>query len=203
MKATLRKAKLDDVDALCNVYMSAFTHEIFSRQVFPRLSGTGRAYWSEAFSEELQEPDATFLVATDPASSTPDKIVGYVKWVRPDAAAQDYSEDGYPEDGLPEVASEFYKKLFEGHKRNMGETRHWYLDMMAVEKDSMGKGLARQMMEWGLQKAREDGVVCFVEATADARPFYEHFGFREIDRMGVDTPEGRAEVIFMVRDIDS
>jgi GNAT superfamily N-acetyltransferase len=195
----LRKATADDVDALCRVYLSAFAHEVFSRQVFPRQSGTGRAYWHHAFLQELQEPDATFLVAVSAAT---DAIVGFVKWVRPNAATHDYSEDAYPEDGLPEVAGLYYKALVQGHERNAGNARHWYLDMMAVEEPSVGRGVARQFMEWGLQRAREDGVICFVEATADAMAFYKHFGFREIDRMGVDTPQGRAEVVFMIRDAD-
>lgn len=202
MEISLRKATTNDVDALCDIYFSAFAHDIFSRQVFPQTSGTGRTYWRQAFSEELQEPDATFLVASDPTSSTPDRIIAYVKWVRPNTSAHDYSEDGYPQDGLPEVASEFYRKLFEGHKRVMGNTRHWYLDMMAVEREYMGRGIARQFVEWGFKKAKVDEVVCFVEATADAQGFYEHFGFKEVDRMGVDTPEGKAEVVFMIREAE-
>ncbi|UNI18580.1 hypothetical protein JDV02_004838 [Purpureocillium takamizusanense] len=236
----LRRATHDDVEALCDVYLSAFRDEVFSRQVFPRepSSDTGRAYWRRAFAEELREPDATFLVAVEPCYSDDDNdddgvraaaaaavretaaavgettaavgkaaasretVVGFVKWVAPGAPPHDFSEDGggYPPDGLPDVAALYYKRLFEGHRRCVGDRPHWYLDMVGVRREVMGRGAARQLLDWGLQRAARDGVPCFVESTGDARAFYERFGFSEVDRMSVDTPQGEAVVVFMLRE---
>lgn len=199
MDLRLRTATQEDVEAICDVYFSAFASEIFSRQAFPVHSGTGREYWRRAYSEELHEDDATFLVATDAASPTSDKIIAYVKWVSPNAPSPEF-EDGYPEDGIPLIAAEFYKKLIGGHLRNMSGIRHWYLDMMGVRKESQGKGIAKKLVQWGLDKAEQDQVICFVESTSDSQTFYEKFGFREIDKMSVETPQGTAYNIFMIRD---
>ncbi len=54
---SLRCATQHDAEALCDVYMSAFREEIFSRQVFPRDgSPTESEYWRRAFAEEGCEP---------------------------------------------------------------------------------------------------------------------------------------------------
>ncbi|KAJ6438236.1 acetyltransferase, GNAT family [Purpureocillium lavendulum] len=217
MAFAVRTATHDDVEALCDVYLSAFRDEIFSRQVFPRDSPTAREYWRRAFAEELQEPDATFLVAVEQPPSSPATtsassvvaaeasaprgegvILGFVKWVAPAAPPHDFSEDGYPADGLPDVAALYYKRLFEGHRRAMGDVSHWYLDMIGVRPEAMGRGAARQLMGWGFERARQDGRPCFVESTGDAQAFYHRFGFRELDRMSVDTPQGEAVVVLLV-----
>lgn len=218
---SLRRATQHDVEALCDVYLSAFRDEIFSRQVFPRDgSSTGREYWRRAFAEELREPDATFLVAVERcrgggddeskrgndverAAPEDEAVVGFVKWVAPGAPTHDFSEDGYPPDGLPDVAALYYKRLFEGHRRCVGDMPHWYLDMVGVRQEAMGKGAARQLMEWGLERAGREGVPCFVESTGDAQAFYERFRFREVDKMSVDTPQGEAVVVFMLRGVAS
>ena len=200
MEISLRAATEDDVEALCDVYFSAFAGDLFSRQAFPVASGTGRTYMRQVFSEEMAEPDAAFIIATDPSSSTPDRIIGYVKWVQPGGPGAEYTEDGYPEDGMPAVASHYYRLLFEGRQRHMASTRHWYLDMMGVMDEYKGRGVGRQFVEWGLAKAKDDAVVIFVEAAGDAVSYYVRFGFRELDRMAVDTPQGTAKVAFMLHD---
>ncbi|KAL3957206.1 hypothetical protein ACCO45_007784 [Purpureocillium lilacinum] len=200
---SLRRATQHDVEALCDVYLSAFRDEIFSRQVFPRDgSSTGREYWRRAFAEELREPDATFLVAVERCRGGGDDESKRGNDVER-AAPEDEAVDGYPPDGLPDVAALYYKRLFEGHRRCVGDMPHWYLDMVGVRQEAMGKGAARQLMEWGLERAGREGFPCFVESTGDAQAFYERFGFREVDKMSVDTPQGEAVVVFMLMGVAS
>lgn len=198
MAFKLRTVTQDDVDSLVDIYFDAFSQDIFSCQIFPPSAQSSKEYWKKSFSEELDESNAIFFILTD---SNPDnaKDIGFVKWVSPDAPWHDFDEDGYPEEGYPKIASKFYEMLFAGHKRLMQHTRHWYLDMMGVRKEYMGRGAATQMVNWGLDKAKKDGVVAFVESTGQSKTFYEKFGFQTIDNMAVDTPQGKAEVFFMTK----
>ncbi|KAK5993748.1 hypothetical protein PT974_07185 [Cladobotryum mycophilum] len=202
MSFKLRTATHDDVDAMCDIYLSAFKDDVFSRQIFPRNSPASLEYWRKTLTEELKESYATFFVATDTTPSTsPETIVGFVKWVAPGAPYHDVDYDGYPEDGHPAIAVEFFEQAFAAHRRIMGDTPHWYLDFIAVRQEWMGRGASKQLMNWGLERTKADGIPCFVESTALARSFYEKHGFRFIEEMRVETPEGDAKIFFMILDV--
>lgn len=193
MSFTIRQANKDDIDTLVDIYLDSFTNEIFSRQVFPRTASSSIEYWKKCYTEEIDEPNATFLLLLD--SDTP---VGFIKWVSPGAPWPDADDDGYPPEGLPEVATQYYKDLFAIHRRLMEGTRHWYLDMMGVRRAYTGKGGGAKLVDWGFERAKKDGTVVFVESVGEAKTFYERFGFESIERLVVDTPEGEAETFFMI-----
>lgn len=201
----MRIANKDDAAALTEVYLDSFTDEIFSRQVYPRHAKSSYTYWFNAMTEELDEPDATFLVVTEPAEGDkPENIIGFLKWVGPNAPVShgDDPQEIYPAEGLPEIAVDFYAKIAAGHKKLLGTTRHWYLDMMGVRRAYTGKGGAKQMIDWGIDKAKQDGVPCFTEATGQAKTYYERFGFKVVDYMAIETPQGPAEIYYMIRDAE-
>lgn len=202
MAFTMRQATKVDLDELVRVHLDAFTDDVFSRQVYPRTAQSTWDYWRKAMEEELDESGATFLILTSPGSEDgKEKVAGYVKWVGPDPEIHDADEDGYPPEGLPEVAAQFYKEIMTGHKKLMEGKRHWYLDMMGVARDSMGKGGAKQLIDWGLQKADETGLPCYVDAMGSAKSYYERFGFVEVaEKSVVQTPEGEAVVHYMIRE---
>ena len=52
------------------------------------------------------------------------------------------------------------------------------LEIIATLPEYQGKGAAGQLMRWGVQRADELGVPCYLEANTLGRPIYERFGFR-------------------------
>ena len=56
------------------------------------------------------------------------------------------------------------------------------LEMVATDPAYQGKGAGSQMMRFGMEKADEEGVEAYLEASPDAVPLYEKFGFREASR---------------------
>jgi len=87
--------------------------------------------------------------------------------------------------------------------------KHWYLEFVATRPEEQGRGAAGMLMRWGLQKADEEGTEAYLEASPDAKPVYEHYGFREVERLVVSL-EGKEEVVgeekefvecFMVRPV--
>ena len=42
------------------------------------------------------------------------------------------------------------------------------------------QGAAKLLINWGVQRAREDGVPAYLEASPAGKPIYEKYGFREV-----------------------
>jgi Acetyltransferase (GNAT) domain len=62
-----------------------------------------------------------------------------------------------------------------------------------------GKGAGGMLMKWGVERANEDGVECYLDANPDGKPVYEKYGFKEIET--VEFFDGRYEQCFMLRNV--
>lgn len=87
----------------------------------------------------------------------------------------------------------------------MGARKHWYLEILATRKEWQGKGAAGILLRWGLERADEEGVECFIEASPEGKPIYERFGWRERGRLVLDlkgrgVEEEEYVEVFMVRE---
>ncbi|OAL30220.1 hypothetical protein AYO22_01736 [Fonsecaea multimorphosa] len=56
----------------------------------------------------------------------------------------------------------------------------WNLDCIAVLPKYQGHGHGRQLVAWGLHRAREEGIPACVMAAADKETFYQRCGFTEV-----------------------
>ncbi|TQV95634.1 hypothetical protein V2A60_000819 [Cordyceps javanica] len=215
--ATMRQATTADITGIVDVYMDSFRDEIFSRQVFPRGVASSTEYWTETVREEMEEPDAVWLVVTEPASAatTPDDgsgsgstqeeqaetevIQGFLKWTRPGAPLPEPSTSCcYPAEGEPAVATALYAQVMGARRARMQGRPHWYLDMMGVRRARQGRGYARAMTAWGAARSARDGRPVYVDATGDARGFYDKLGFEVLEALRIATPQGDAEIYLML-----
>lgn len=210
MAFQIRKATLADVPAMCEIYLSAFSEDTLSLQVFPRTSNSGRSFWLAAIAEELQDRHAHFLVTTTPdaaaaaAAAPASTVIAFAKWASPGTPiSAPPPAAAFPADGNPTLAVHFFSALTDAHNRIMGHSPHWYLEIVAVSRAWMGKGASSSLMRWGVTRADEDGVPCFLEASETALPVYEKYGFRVLSSFALDTPGGRLEEFFMMRDAQS
>lgn len=199
----MRRATAADMPAIVDVYMDAFADEIFSRQVFPRGVASSMDYWTRTVQEEMDEPDAVWFVVTEPPATTTttnamETIQGFLKWTRPGAPFPKPDADGYPPEGHPPVAAEFFARVMGAHRDRMEHTPHWYLDMMGVARAAQGKGYASALVGWGVEQSRRDGCPLYVDATGDARGFYERMGFATLGDLRIATPQGDAEIYLML-----
>ncbi|EGX90691.1 acetyltransferase, GNAT family [Cordyceps militaris CM01] len=199
--ATMRPATTADIPSIVDVYMDSFRNEIFSRQAYPRDAASSLAYWTRTVQEEMAEPDAVWFVVAEPAAAAAngDTVQGFLKWTLPGAPVPEPDSDGYPPEGPAGVAAEYYARVMGAHAAYMGSTPHWYLDMMGVRPACQGRGYAKALVGWGCARAREDGCAVYVDATGDARGFYERMGFAKLGEVvTVGTPQGDAEVYLML-----
>ena len=85
----------------------------------------------------------------------------------------------------------------------MGERRHWYLELLAARPEWQGKGVGSALLRWGLERADEEGVEAYLEASPAGKGLYEKMGFREVGRLVVPSREEGGEDFvecFMLRD---
>lgn len=197
--ATMRNATTADIPAIVDVYMDSFADEIFSRQIYPRGFQSTMDYWTKTVTEEMEEDDAVWFLVTETAGDQ-ETVQGFLKWTRPGAPFGEADAEGYPPEGHPEIAYEFYARVMGAHHERMRDTPHWYLDMMGVRRACQGRGYARAMVNWGIAESQKDGRPLYVDATGDARPFYEKMGFKMLDDIKIATPQGDAEIYLMLRE---
>lgn len=66
---------------------------------------------------------------------------------------------------------------FTAHLWKGTRAESWYLDLLGVEPDEQGQGYGREMVQWGFERAKEEGIGCSVTAADGKERFYERCGF--------------------------
>jgi GNAT superfamily N-acetyltransferase len=60
-----------------------------------------------------------------------------------------------------------------GRLGEMGDKAHWYLAPLCVWKKWRGRGVGKELLKWGLDRADQQNVPCILEAFPNARPVGE------------------------------
>lgn len=76
------------------------------------------------------------------------------------------------EEDILERAFPFFKDMWSGERAEA-----WYLQNLAVHPDFQGKGIGRMLVQWGLDRARDEGIYASVIAARGKDPFYRKCGF--------------------------
>jgi ribosomal protein S18 acetylase RimI-like enzyme len=64
--------------------------------------------------------------------------------------------------------------------------KHWFLQTIAVDPESQGKGYADKLLRPMLARMDEECLPCYLETIDEANvSLYEHFGFRVVDKSAV------------------
>ncbi|MEM9216508.1 MAG: GNAT family N-acetyltransferase [Cyanobacteria bacterium P01_F01_bin.150] len=72
-----------------------------------------------------------------------------------------------------------------------GQRPHWYLALMLVNPSSQGKGIGSQLLQPVLQRASDEGMVCYLSTcTEQAVRFYQKNGFEvmQTQKVAPDAP---------------
>lgn len=198
MALTLRKATLTDAAEMTDIYLSAFSIDAISLLCFPRNNAAVYNWWYEMIVAEMTDPHSHSLVITarssTPSDTAKDQVIAWCKWNAPSPKPLETDLPEWPEGADVDLANHFFGNLFARRGRIMGERAHWYLEIVATRPEWQGKGAAGRLMRWGLEKADEEGVETYLEASPDGKPIYEHFGFKEVGRLIVDL-EGKENAL--------
>lgn len=197
----LRPGSPADVEDMCETVLDAFSGNMVGRTFFPRASASARTFWLDALAEEVQDPNARFVVVEDTVASPP-ALVAFAKWNAPVVGSGTPQPPPLPEcwpaDGDPALASVFFGKLADMHEQIMEGRPHWYLEMIVTRGEYQGLGAGGMLMKWGVERADEEAVECYLDATPEGKHLYEKFGFRDHTKWRFFNETYRHS--FMVRD---
>jgi ribosomal protein S18 acetylase RimI-like enzyme len=71
--------------------------------------------------------------------------------------------------------------------RQRPDEPHWYLSHLAVRPGDRRRGFGRTLLQWGIERADEDGVGTYLEtANPDNLPFYRSAGYAQVGLVRVD-----------------
>ncbi|KAK8094887.1 hypothetical protein PG997_001572 [Apiospora hydei] len=184
----MREATTADIPSLCDVFFDAFSEDPISSRIFPRSSALAQAEILDTFTDSVREPDVRVFVVTEEsesesASSPSDKkdskdaILGYVEWpYSPPPPAPE--TDGQKAQAL---AQQFFEVMERKQREHMGRQPHWHLAFIGVRQRAQGRGVARQLIQWGIDRADEDGMEAYVQSSPMAAARYRRYGFEDID----------------------
>ena len=73
-----------------------------------------------------------------------------------------------------------------GRIKEVGSQPHWYLTPLAVKEAWRGRGIGKELLMWGIEKAdaAEPPVPIILHALPNARPAYYHVGFKPTTGFG-------------------
>ena len=204
----IRAAKPSDEPALVRICTRAFFDEdLFGRVIHPHrheFPDDVSVFWREQLRADWSEPRNRIIVAVAPPQpsgaadttvSADEQIVGLAIWQRQgdDAAADKVRAEWEAPGAFPPVtttlnralapenrdildrAMPFCKDLWAGDR-----AQTWYLALCCVDPDVSGRGAGRALVEWGLSRARDEGVCASVTASEGNEGFYLKCGFDEV-----------------------
>ncbi|KAK4943429.1 hypothetical protein LTR10_016920 [Elasticomyces elasticus] len=173
-----RITKVEELENFARVIAGAFSNDALNRFIFlgresrpdhPKLDDSeGRVqYWLPIVKSRF-ETGAILIQSSDWAA--------VALWLPPGI------EKPKPAANAPEGSVEYRKKVDELRKKHLGDKPHWNLNLIGRAPDRLDRGAVRGLIEPYLQKAREDNLPAWLEATnSHARDVYTHFGFKVVD----------------------
>lgn len=107
-------------------------------------------------------------------------ILAVGKWRLEDEGTYDEPEekDSDPAPGFrQEVGAKFFGMIHGARKETMGRRMYWHLVILTTDPEHERKGAGRLLLRWGCERADQEGLDCFLDATEAGKPLYERFGF--------------------------
>ncbi|KAI1609316.1 hypothetical protein EDD37DRAFT_612873 [Exophiala viscosa] len=188
-----RVTKVEELKNFAQVIAAAFSNDALNRFIFlgresrpdhPKLKEWEKRvqYWLPVVQSRF-ETGAILIQTCDWAA--------VALWLPPGI------EKPKPAANAPEGSVEYRRKVDELRKKHLGDRPHWNLNLIGRAPDRQDKGAVRGLIEAYLEKAREDNLPAWLEATnTHARDVYSHFGFKVVDdfRIGVGIVNGQGWV---------
>ncbi|KAI0433805.1 acyl-CoA N-acyltransferase [Xylaria sp. FL1042] len=108
------------------------------------------------------------------------EIIGGALWnihsSNPFAHQHDFVVSWFPDNGSRRFAESFLAQ-YSAPRAAIGQRPQVYLSIMFTSPKHRRKGVAQQLLSWGIRKAHEMGVEMFLDASLMGKPLYEANGF--------------------------
>jgi GNAT superfamily N-acetyltransferase len=194
-----RPATSSDVPGICALYFAAFAGSLILDKCFPASSPQVQAFVAAQMRRDVEDPSCITYVIPDEDGG----VIASACWERPHdpagtGAAAATTTTEWPADGDPALAQAFFSGMERKKEEIMRGRRFWHLHLIMVLPGYRRRGLASQLMNWGVERADEDGLALYLDAAPMAKALYEKFGFKTVDSLTFD--DGKLTQYMMVRD---
>ncbi|CAO2653634.1 Nn.00g030450.m01.CDS01 [Neocucurbitaria sp. VM-36] len=201
----IRYATPEDEAAIVSTCTTAFFDEpLFGSLMHPyrhEYPEDVKIFWHEKTREEWRKPSNKIIVATA-SDAGEELVVGFAVWQRQgdddgtkkvEKEWADVGQHAFPplpttvnraldpstrtilEDSFP-----YFSHHWSPSTNSVPRSRNWYLALCCVHPSYEHRGFGRELVLWGLDKAREEGVHASVLASYTNDPFYLRCGFDEV-----------------------
>jgi GNAT superfamily N-acetyltransferase len=201
----IRPATPADEPAIVAVNTSAFFEEgLLGACIHPhrhQYPADVAIFFHARIRADFHEPRNRLIVATVTENGA-EKIAGAATWQRqgddsgaqkiieewegpgPDAfAALERTQNRAIDPSKANILAEaypFFKYHWDPITNGLPRKHNWYLRVCAVHKDYAGRGIGRELVQWGLDRAREENVHASVTSSYENEKFYLRCGYDEI-----------------------
>ncbi|KAH9880453.1 hypothetical protein IAQ61_000744 [Plenodomus lingam] len=195
----IRPATPTDETALVELCTAAFFDEsLFGQTLHPyrhKYPDDVKIFWHETIRRYFATPGFVVLVAVRTNGNGEEKIGGMAIWERQgdDEGAKKTKEEWVDYGSFPPLSSTQNRAadptkrnivdecmLYGAHFWSGDRANNWYLSLCGIHPDYQGKGVGRELVRWGLEKAAQEGVPASVVSSDGNDAFYLRCGFDEI-----------------------
>lgn len=200
-KLILREATSADVPGMLEAYLSGFGNDPFVLRCFPQSDPAVREHRLKSILKQMDDPSSRIMVALLPPSQATQPIVnrgqdndddepmivGWTRWVRITTLPPPvvFTPDMYPF-GERELAARFYQVHNDARRRIVGDEPHWQIGPIVTRQEFQRQRVGAALMQWGVEKADEDGWMAYVTGSPDGKRLYERFGFQVVERTVIE-----------------
>ncbi|KAF2849725.1 hypothetical protein T440DRAFT_355844, partial [Plenodomus tracheiphilus IPT5] len=195
----VRLATPADEPSLAALCTSAFFDEaLFGNTIHPyrhQYPDDVQIFWHESIRKYFATPGNVVLAATRTNGNGEEVVTGVAVWERQgtDQGAKRVKEEWVDYGPFPPLSTTTNRALdpakrnvldasmpFSAHLWSGERANNWYLSLCGIHPDYQGKGVGRELVAWGLEKARQEGVHASVIASEGNDTFYLRCGFDEV-----------------------
>ena len=176
----LLPAKTDDIPTLARICLTATRNEVlFASPLFWVTETIYYDYVVNFISTKISVPSWQFIKALDPTTK---QIIGW--------GGSNINEAGWadkPNNFDTSILDAFLQdKELSVKKEWLAGRRHVYLAALFTEPEFQGRGVGTSVIEMTHERADNEGLVCYLQGTAVAQPFYMARGWRYAERFEFD-----------------
>ncbi|KAI1939455.1 hypothetical protein LOZ66_002767 [Ophidiomyces ophidiicola] len=186
MPLILSKAKESDATRIADIHMAAFGSNEMLLAQFPTPAARKGLWVSlvEKVVSELRDPKWAILVILHHNHR---KIISFAKWCLPISKSEGYEEHPWrwPKETNMAILNQWTKKIGAANDKILRDLPCYRLSFIGTDPKYQGLGAASLLLKWGLDRSREENVPTVLEATPNATPFYQKFGFSAEERISM------------------
>ena len=188
-------ASEDDIPSLIRIHMAGFAHDIPSRLQFDN-NDQNEATLQDKLKARLSDPKVAVIKAVDKDTGN---ILGWQSCrfldkgddleskVTPIAGFEEAKRE--ETDGVRSLRSVLKEDAVRVQRDWMADKKYIHFNALVVDPAAQGHGVGTALVRWVTDKADEQGIYCWLQASRAAHKIYLRAGYRDVHSFKLDLSE--------------